>query len=240
MPAFPFRYVPLDEVTGYTLASYPSSTPSEARKIINRKLKGKTFAINVNTVNKAELPELDNDQDVNAAVVTSGVIIANAYQELGTNTGTMYAGGPVVFDTVTGRAVTGINQIWSPEEYTIVGYALQGLGGGIPGFFRLPIMLGFQKLPDAVRYGVLQENLLAGGQAEVRCDNYDPARGSAGLDMFSPEAGIALVHTGSESRNILPEGMMLPAGSVITMGLLTANRVPVWILLGSPVCPVEA
>lgn len=233
--SFPFRYVPLDEVSGYTLASYPSSTPSEARKIINRKLKGKTFAINVNTVNKAELPELDNDKDVNAAVVTSGVIIANAYQVLGTDTGPIYAGGPVVFDTVTGRAVTGINQIWSPEEYTIVGYALQGLAGGIPGFFRVPIILGFQTLPDTIRFGTLTEDLPHGGSAEVNFTNYDPARTGSHFEVV----GQCVVHTGESTTNTLPEGTMLPAGSVVTMGLLTANRVPVWILLGSPVCPVE-
>ncbi len=248
---------------GYNLriSDYAGDTPIEARKKIAKVFRtyGLTFGINVNPIIKQnivdQVGELDNGQQVEAAVVTSGIVIANAYTDYTDNTGHILQGKPVAFDSVTGRAVTGINPNWSPEEYVIVGICLGGTNPISPGYVRIPIMLGIQEPPDVIRFGVLQEDLLHGGNADVRFYSYDKDLPNAGYSPWfvrSESLPLMKVETGpSGSSNLLPTGKKLPSGSLVIMGLMNAGGnsasngitngagFPVWILLGSPTCPVD-
>lgn len=228
------------------ISDYGTDTGREARIQIARILRGKSFAINVNPLVKSEMTEVvgefDNaDEDSNwiqAAVVTSGIIIANAYWDGSDNTYVITNGQPVVFDTVTGRCVTGINPKWSPEEYVIVGTALLGFWPpGSPAFGRIPIHLGQQLLPDVIRYGQLTEDLLHGGEAEVTFKNFVSGRQFGETQGIGPMK-ITAGDPGQEN-SLLPVGKKLPSGAVVSMGLMTANGDPIWILLGSPTCPVD-
>lgn len=227
----------------YRISDFPTSTPSEARIDIARRLRRRSFAVNVNPIIKQDMidavGELDEEEHINAAIVTSGVVIANGYVDFTDNTYPILPGKPVVFDTVTGRAVTGINPKWSPEEYVIIGTAHMGLWPVSAGFGRVPIILGQHFLPDTNRIGVLTEDLHYGGQAEMTFTDYDPERTS--LPIWNINTGTMIVHS-PEDFGMMPIGKKLPSGSPVSAGLMFTNpsqAAPVWIFIGSPICPVD-
>jgi hypothetical protein len=66
-----------------------------------------------------------------AASTIKGITFARAYWDNTINTGEIKNAQPIVFDTVTGNSVTGINSKWSTSEYKVLGTALED-------FNRLP------------------------------------------------------------------------------------------------------
>lgn len=133
-------------ITPYIIASYPDVSPSEARKTIKLLLDSVNFMVNLSTLDSSELSEVLQEAQVSsgntqaiANAKYSGLAWALAYHDDSDNTGPIVHGQPVVFDTVTGRAVTGINENWKTDEYKIVGTAWGSHSG--TGYKRIPILL---------------------------------------------------------------------------------------------------
>jgi hypothetical protein len=77
-------------------------------------------------------------QSMSAMAIMEGIVYVRCYWDNTTNTGKIEHGKPVVFDTVKGWGVTGINAAWGTDEYKILGTAMDdyqstaGNGGLVP------------------------------------------------------------------------------------------------------------
>lgn len=157
----------------YTIANYPEKTPQEARQHIRTLLEDTNFMVNVSPVTLNQLVEISGSMSelpptVSAAAVETGMIWVHCYVDGTANTGTIEHGQPVCFDTVTGRAVTGVNEDWGKSEYKIVGTAWKSFTG--PGYDRIPITLapsipGTDAAPISLRRVQLSTSLSLGGSA---------------------------------------------------------------------------
>jgi hypothetical protein len=97
------------------------------RMEIVRKLADKKIGLCMTRLDRKLLEDLEVEipEYLEASVCLSGLRLARAFYDGTVNTGKIKAGYPVVFDTMTGMAVTGINSTWSPAEYRILGIAMQ-------------------------------------------------------------------------------------------------------------------
>lgn len=110
----------------------PVPNESEKRRAIKKKLDDYNFVINMESITKAALDDVSDGEEmpdrINAMGVMDGIIFVRAFYDNTTKTGRIKTGHAVVFDTVTGNSVTGINDDWSADEYKIVGVALKDYG----------------------------------------------------------------------------------------------------------------
>lgn len=131
--------------SGYKLSDYPGIAPKEARIAIKKKLDGMTIAVQVAPLVASDLPAAAGELVGPAA--DSGVVFVNAFNDGTDNSWEILHGQPVVFDTVTGRGVTGINPKWSRSEYKIVGTAWKSHRD--KGWARIPVKIhSFEYDPD--------------------------------------------------------------------------------------------
>ena len=103
-------------------------TNTTKRRLIRNKVKLKHFSINTSKIDVSDLVTWGVDPSgltSEIRTVTDGIVLARAYYDGTSNTGKIYSGHPVVLDTVTGKAVTGIHDSWGDDEYTIIGTALK-------------------------------------------------------------------------------------------------------------------
>lgn len=123
---------------------YSSGTNAEARVKIKRILDLTNFAIATEEISTARASQfLPQDATLPSRMATRAIIHGVSWvmaNSDGTDdTGVIKYGKPVVFDTKTGKSVTGINDKWSPGEYRILGTALDELESG---YKLIPILLG--------------------------------------------------------------------------------------------------
>ena len=118
-------------------ADYAGKTPVEARKAIKKLLDNHSVVITTEKIDKARIEAILGTNaggekiPIPAYMQSSGqmegMCMARAFYDGTDNSGAITAGKPVVIDTVTGNCVTGINSKWSPDEYKLVGVALEYL-----------------------------------------------------------------------------------------------------------------
>lgn len=113
---------------------YASKSPTEARQQIKKILDLANFAIATEPVNlNAAARIVGSDflpSRMSTRAVINGVTWVIANVDGTENTGKVVYGKPVVFDTTTGKTVTGVNDKWSADEYKIVGVALDAVESG--------------------------------------------------------------------------------------------------------------
>lgn len=122
---------------------------SEKRKEIKTKLDNYNFGINTAPVSTQRLKEVGADgQDADGHAIMDGIAWVRAFYDGTNKTGKIKQGHPVVFDTVTGRSVTGINEEWGVDEYKVVGTALQDYEDTDPKGSVVPIKLSATGSPS--------------------------------------------------------------------------------------------
>lgn len=113
---------------------YASKTPAEARQKIKKILDLANFAIATEPINLSAASRIIGSDflpsRMSTRAVVNGVTWVIANVDGTENTGKVVYGKPVVFDTTTGKTVTGINEKWSADEYKIIGVALDELASG--------------------------------------------------------------------------------------------------------------
>ncbi len=120
----PIETDPLTTVarTAYTIAGRSETGNRKKRIAIAEALLSKNFMFNFETVTKEDLDAIGGSYtSVSTNGVNSGMIWVNAFNDSSVNNGPLSTGKLVCYDPVTGRGVTGINDTWWPNEYTIVG-----------------------------------------------------------------------------------------------------------------------
>lgn len=126
---------PIQDPTEFTLAWTgwaDGMSDSDKRKKIKIKLDLYNFGVNPTSVKASGVSEYDssgassNDSqpDMSNDMFVNGAVLVKAIYDGTDKTGKVVQGKPVVFDTTTGSAVTGINEKWSPEEYKVVGTSM--------------------------------------------------------------------------------------------------------------------
>lgn len=108
-------------------ASWPVGySNAKRRRLIVKRLSECGFCINTFTVKASTLTafDIDDQDDFQADAVISGICFVRAFYDATANTGQIYAGKPVVYDSVTGKCITGINPAWSADEYRVIGTSL--------------------------------------------------------------------------------------------------------------------
>jgi len=109
-------------------ASYDGLTDHQKRVQITKLLQNSSFCVNLTPVTKSDIEDTIGSTVTGkvggGVAIVSGIAYAKAYYDGTDKTGEIKAGQPVVFDTVTGDSVTGINTSWSPSEYRVVGISL--------------------------------------------------------------------------------------------------------------------
>lgn len=135
---------PRENPANYILSAYPGATGADARRQIKILLNEKNFMVNVSPFKKSDIQSAIGGSSLPssmvAAAVENGMIWTKCYYDGTNKTGEIKAGAFVVFDTVTGKAVTGINEAWNGDEYKIVGVAWKSYST-TSGFGRIPITL---------------------------------------------------------------------------------------------------
>lgn len=157
-------------VNTYTLVGTPGGGDDngnrDKRRTIVKSLQNKLFGVFTDEVKKEQIEKLKGDGEnikmKTEAVITSMVWVMAYYD--GTNkTGIIKSGQPVVFDTCTGRCVTGINEEWFPDEYKIIGRAWQGKTD--EGESLIPVTLGEIPKNDYIMLGIVEDD-------EIQANNY--------------------------------------------------------------------
>jgi len=105
-------------------------TNKEKRVLITSLMKGTSFGISVSELSHESLVKygVEDHQvyiEMTGNVIVDGVCLVKVYYDGTDDTGRVYAGEPVVFDTQTATAVTGINETWEKDEYKVVGIAME-------------------------------------------------------------------------------------------------------------------
>lgn len=94
--------------------------------------------------------------------IVAGTTVVRTYYDGSDNTGVINYANPVVFDTVKGFGVTGINPKWAPDEYVIVGKALMDYFATFPegGY----IYMEFQPPPTTKGMTMARAGIPPGGE----------------------------------------------------------------------------
>lgn len=144
---------------------YASKSDAQKRTIIKKLLDATNFVINPTKVTKQSLSKVnvnDNQPQMEAEVIIEGIVYVQAYYDGTNKTGEIIAGKQVVFDTVTGHAVTGINEEWGAAEYKVVGTALVDYNE--VGLARIPVRLSSTSvLPDSAVICYANATIAGGG-----------------------------------------------------------------------------
>ncbi len=166
MAGTPIRSVALDySKLKIDHEDYAEKTHAEARQAIKKILDLANFAIATEDISgEVANRQLDGaglaDKTPSRSIV-HGVTWVMANVDDSDDTGKIKYGQPVVFDTKTGKCVTGINPSWAPSEYKILGTALDNLDSDQK---LIPVHLKVFDPPQKY-YGevvaVLRENLTA-------------------------------------------------------------------------------
>lgn len=107
-------------------------TNQEKRRRIVALLANKTVGVSPIKISKKMAAEREiSSYEGEFKTIVGGLTRVRAYYDGTDNTGEIKIGQPIVFDTVTGNAVTGINEKWTADEFHVVGisfsnYALSG------------------------------------------------------------------------------------------------------------------
>lgn len=121
----------------------PSYSYARRRRIIKRRMAAMGFGVNTFEVKNNSLVDFNvSDRDsFESDAIVDGICFARAYYDGSGNTGVIKTNAPVVYDTVTGKCVTGISTGWKANEYTIVGTALADYNRTTAGGEDIPIKL---------------------------------------------------------------------------------------------------
>lgn len=92
---------------------------------------------------------------VKSSAISEGVVLLNASHDGTDRSGEIVANQPVVLDYRTGKTVTGINAIWQPDEYVIVGTALDSISE--PSSKKIPVRMSTQPPTSGFMLGVTVE-----------------------------------------------------------------------------------
>jgi hypothetical protein len=111
---------------GWALETPPVTENSAKRRRIVDLLEDKTVGINPIPIKKKDLEKIKEITyfNISGRCVVTGIAYVRAYYDATINTGEIKCGHPVVFDTVTGSSVTGINVNWASDEYFTVGISM--------------------------------------------------------------------------------------------------------------------
>lgn len=109
-------------------STYSGKTPAEARRLVKIELDKLHFGITPDPISGPRASRQLGGGQIPEAVagnaISEGVTFVRCYYDGTDNTGKIKHGKPVVFDTVKGWGVTGVNETWQPDEYKILGIAL--------------------------------------------------------------------------------------------------------------------
>ncbi len=131
-------------------SGWGSETNAEKRRVIAQKLKDYNFAVNPVKISLADFKAIvgikligDGTDEFETDGYMEGIYMVNAHVDGTSDTGTIQQGQSVVFDTTTGRCVTGINEDWETDEYKIVGTSLVDFeySSGDPDEKAIPIRM---------------------------------------------------------------------------------------------------
>lgn len=106
---------------------YP--TDADKRRKIKEGLDKSNFGISASRFNSKMLKRVTGKEtitgELESEAILDGTVLVNCYYDGTSKTGEIKIGEPVAFDTVTGKAVTGVNEDWADNEYKILGTALE-------------------------------------------------------------------------------------------------------------------
>lgn len=107
-------------------ASQGISSASDKRREIVKKLNRNQVGVATEPINKqlVNMFNLSSSIELDIRLILSGICFVRAYYDGTSRTGEIKMGEQVVFDTVTGKYVTGIHESWSEDEYYPLGTAL--------------------------------------------------------------------------------------------------------------------
>lgn len=104
---------------------YSELSPAQARTQIKELLNEKNISFNASLISSSAIQDLGHSSGkINALSMSDGIVFVNAYHDGTDDSGEIRFGESVVLDTITGKAVTGINETWNVNEYKIIGIAL--------------------------------------------------------------------------------------------------------------------
>lgn len=150
---------PLGIENNYIISAsiYSAFTPAQARRIIVQNLRDYNFCTATQKLDseraKHSLPQgAAAPNQIEGKVATNGVVYMRCFRDSTNNTGIIRVNHPVVFCTVTGNSVTGINNTWAPDEYKIIGIALDGYSSTEPegGLVPVRIIDRVENIPDRI------------------------------------------------------------------------------------------
>lgn len=170
-------------ISFYTSAPY-NLTPQEARRIIKYRLDHSNFMVNVHPIDQTKLDAATRTNYSGIVVqagIENGMVWVRANADNTDDTGEIFAGQPVVFDSKSGNAVTGINEKWGPEEYKIVGVAWKNFSHPDEGKIPITLVHDFDR-PQEGMLGRLYETLQYRQEARVIPLVYDYTVGNE-VDM---------------------------------------------------------
>jgi hypothetical protein len=122
-------------------ADYSGKTKPDARKAIKKLLEKYKLAVCPEPITA---DRVYSGGDTRGKAIIAGTTWVRCFTDGTDNTGAIKFGKPVVFDTVKGFGVTGINDKWAEDEYYILGKALQDYAG--PGEDKI-IMQFVEQVP---------------------------------------------------------------------------------------------
>lgn len=172
-------------------ASYSGLADNAARRrAIVEILQDMTFGISTSRLDKNQIEATGGfATQIESYVQNKGVCWVTCHNDGSGDTWSIQHGHPVVFDTVSAKAVTGINPNWETSEYHIVGIALKSFSG--TGFDRIPVSLTLQPIQiDNIAYG----RVVASGVAGIQ--GLTPGVGSVELYKFEGPSFTDLAPTG--------------------------------------------
>lgn len=126
-------------------SDYEGMTHSEARqKIVSEKLQNRYFAFSLSKLRRQSLLDIGySSGNLTSQCMNDGIIWARCHHDGTEDTGKITFGEKIVFDTLSGKAVTGINEEWGTSEYKVIGIALGNFDYDAEGtpYGKIPIKL---------------------------------------------------------------------------------------------------
>jgi hypothetical protein len=188
--------------------SFGSEPVDERRRIIAARLNDYTLGVIKAKASKQRL--IDKGivpGKFHTRITASGIVFAKAYYDGTSNTGVIKQGHSVVFDTVTGSSVTGINENWKRPEYKIMGVALDNFNKVQP----------YDKYENVILIKLVNEII-----EDVKEENI-------GTDLFVdvPEGGIP-ARVGRTIYGVMCQGFIEVEVSSLTKELVDSGVVAVY------------
>lgn len=159
-------------------SGFTSETNAKRRETIIEKLQDKQLAISLYRIQKSSFDNLTAQYGVGKTVCQyRGVGLVKAYFDNTDDTGEIKIGEPVVFDTVTGDSITGINSKWGKSEYKRIGISLEN-------FNKVP---PYANKEEYILCNITLVTSESGGGSLVYVGDYRvPGRYTSGNTMIAP------------------------------------------------------